>query len=325
MTKITTSWNNDDEFFDEEQKEKIIHILDPDSNHETFDPMTIPFEIIQASIYAKNDSNEQIRANAVVLTIPFQFYKVGIALMDYLVLTSEIITDYIPLGYKKEEPEKYFNLVDDHIQWTNKCRNIAITNVPSFDQYTKATNQAGDSLESILQKIKEIDNICYIRNRKQVNILVSDEYQGYATKLIKDLLTSAEFPFKPQIAKKFNPTGSLGSSKSGTSKYSAVLSKYHREKSPNASVASSNGGVSRLTGHTGKSWGTNRKIPKEIDFTDSTEFPPITKATEKNETIAQDNSHQQQDSSITDTTMLIQQAIETALKKAYEYHKREIT
>ena len=94
--------------------------------------MTIPFEITQASIYAKNDSNEQIQANVVVLTIPFQLYKVGIALMDYLVLASERITDYIPLGYKKEEPEKYFNLlVNDHIQWMDKCRNIAITNVPS--------------------------------------------------------------------------------------------------------------------------------------------------------------------------------------------------
>ena len=49
------------------------------------------------------------------------------------VIASETITNYIPLGYKKEEPEKYFNLVDDHIQWMDKCRNIAITGVPSYE------------------------------------------------------------------------------------------------------------------------------------------------------------------------------------------------
>ena len=326
MAKITKSWNNDNEFFDDEQKEKIIRIIEPDSNQESFDPMTIPFEIIQASIYAKNDTNEQIRANAVVLTIPFQFFKVGIAIMDYLVIATEIITNYIPLGYKKEEPEKYFNLVEDHIQWMESCRNITITNVPSYNHYVNVTNHMGASLESILKNVKEIDNMCYIRNRNQVNILVPEQKQGYATNIIKDLLTSAAFPFKPQLAKKFNPTGSLGSSKSGTSKYSAVLAKYQKEqKSPNASVASSNGGVSRLTGQTGKSWGTSRKIPKEIDFTDSTEFPPIaTDNAKPHETQTQNTSHQQQDSSITDTTAIIQQAIESALKKAYEVHKQEI-
>jgi hypothetical protein len=73
MKKIVYSWNHDDEFFDEDQKSKIVKILEPENHHETFDPTMIPFEIVQASIYAKNESNEQIRANgAVVLTIPFQ-------------------------------------------------------------------------------------------------------------------------------------------------------------------------------------------------------------------------------------------------------------
>jgi hypothetical protein len=247
-------------------------------------------------------------------------------MMDYLVLTSESITDYIPLGYKKEEPEKYYNLVEDHIHWMEKCRTIVITNINLHDHFIKEQNHNGATLASVLEAIKEIDNINYIRSKKQLHVLVLVQHQGQTIKRITEALTSAQFGFKPQIAKKFNPTGSLGSSKTGTSKYSAVLAKHHKDKSPNTSVASSIGGVSRLTGVTGRSWTTNRKIPKEIDFSDTTEFPPINPTQETHHgTSIQSSNLQQPNSSITDTMQIIQQAIDTALKKAYKDHWREIT
>ena len=103
------------------------------------------------------------------------------------------------------------------------------------------------------------------------------------------------------------------------------MSKYQTHRSPNASIATSIGEeTSRLTSHTARSWGTQRKIPKEIDFTDATAFPPIQKTQSKpeseNQHLAKPTAH---DESITDTTV-IQQAIDSALKKAYEEHRKEV-
>jgi hypothetical protein len=44
----------------------------PETQLESFDPLTIPFKIIQTKISAKNNDNESIgtNANAVVVTIP---------------------------------------------------------------------------------------------------------------------------------------------------------------------------------------------------------------------------------------------------------------
>jgi hypothetical protein len=325
MEKIVTSWNDDGETFDDDQKKKIAKIIDPDSHLESFDPSTIPFELIQSSITAKNEAEEKIRTNAVVVTVPHQFYKVGIMIMDYLAITSEKIDNYIPLGYKKEEPESFYELVQDHDLWMEQARNLAITNVPTSNDYTEVTNQNNETLESILKNIPGIDNVSYIRNQKQLNVTIVANKLPNVSNLVKEALATNEFPYKPYIAKKFNPTGSLGSNKSGTSKYSAAMSKYKTARSPNSSVATSNGDSSRLTSYTGRTWGNVRKVPKVIDFSDATEFPPLQPTTNPKATT--NNYPQTQstinDESITDTTV-IQQAIDAALKKAYDEHRQEL-
>ena len=60
MKKITKSWNNDKEFFDEDQKDKIRKIIDNDPTNESFDPANIPFEIIQSSVFAQNAEKEKV-------------------------------------------------------------------------------------------------------------------------------------------------------------------------------------------------------------------------------------------------------------------------
>ena len=316
MEKIKDSWEqNDDGFFDDDQKTKIIKIIDEQSNAFTFDPTTIPFEIIQSSIMAKNSTDDTTRANAVVVTVPFQFYKVGITIMDYLVITSEKIDNYIPIGYKKEDPENFYNIVNNHAVWINNTRHAIIKNVPTVKHMRGEVDTKGHSLEKILMNIRGVENISYNQYRKQINVAIDSQKLAQATRSIQGAITSSEFTYNPQLAKKFNPTGSLGSTNSGTSKYSAVMKKYHVTTSPNSSVATSFDGT-KMTSNTSWSWNTQRKIPKEIDFTDTTEFPSLTTNTkETTQTI--------NDESITDTTV-IQQAIDTALKKAYDDHKQEI-
>ena len=317
MEKISYSWEqNDDGFFDDEQKSKIIKIIDEDSNPNTFDPTTIPFEIIQSSITAKNSTNETTRANAVVVSVPFRFYKVGITIMDYLVITSEKIENYIPIGYKKEDPDSFYNIVSNHSVWINKTRHAIIRNVPTIKHMRGEINGEGYTLEKMLTKTPGVDNISYNASRKQITVAIPTHKLAQVTRSIQGTITSGEFTYKPQLAKNFNPTGSLGSTSSGTSKYSAAMKKHQVDLSPNSSVATSNDGT-KMTGNTGwTTWTNQKKIPKEIDFTDATEFPSLTSNTRNQNIHANDES-------ITDTTV-IQQAIDTALKKAYDDHRKEL-
>jgi hypothetical protein len=246
--------------------------------------------------------------------------------MDHLAITTDTIKNYIPIGYKKEEPENFFNIVYDHAEWMNTVRHITITNVPTTQDFKETTNSAGKTLESIIRHTVDIDHFVFMRNQRSVQVAVQPHKIQRVTDRIKEAMSTEPFPFKPQIAKRLNPTGSLGSSKSGTSKYSAAMAKYQTERSPNASVATSIGeDVSRLTNTTRRSWSTQqRKIPKEIDFTDETAFPTIQALQPPTETRnKQPTSKTLQDESITDTTV-IQQAIDTALKKAYEEHRQEV-
>ena len=207
MEKIKNSWEqNDDGFFDDDQKMKIIQIIDDESNTFTFDPTTIPFEIIQGSIMAKNSTNETIRANALMVTVPFQFYKVGITIMDYLVITSEKIDNYIPIGYKKEDPENFFNIVNNHSIWTNKTRHAIIKNVPSIKHMRGEVNDDGYALEKILKNIQGVENISYNPFRKQITVAINPQKLTQATRSIQGAITTGKFTYNPQLAKKFNPT-----------------------------------------------------------------------------------------------------------------------
>jgi hypothetical protein len=325
MEKIANQWNNDKNFFDDDQKNKIVKIIEPEAHINSFDPQSIPFEIVQTSIYAKKSANETVRVNAVVVMIPYQFFRVGIAIMDHMAITTETISNYIPMGYKKEDPENFFNIVYDHSVWIGKTRHITITNVPSKHHFDTTTNQHGQTLQLLLETTPGVENVSYIRNRRCVHVATPATKVSNITETIKNKVTAAQLEFQPQIAKQFNPTGSLGTSKSGTSKYSAAMSKYHTERSPNGSVATSIGeDLSKMTGQTGFSWNTQRKIPKEIDFTDATEFPPIPHSSSETTTSRKYHKHDNiHDESITDTTV-IQRAVDSAMKKVTEQHQKEL-
>ena len=173
MEKIAQSWHNDKEFFDDEQRNKIMKILDPDAHYESFNPTSIPFEIIQTTVFATNSEKENIRSNAVVVTIPYQFFKVGITIMDYMTITTDTIANYIPLGFKKEDPDNFFNILFDHSSWMEKIRHVTINNVPTLRQFINDKNHNDDrSLSQALHQLKDIENIAYIQNRRQLQITI---------------------------------------------------------------------------------------------------------------------------------------------------------
>jgi hypothetical protein len=290
MNKVAVAWSNDSEAFNPEKKEDIATAIQSTNSGLSFNPYNIPIEMNTSTVSARNDIGETLKVNAVVVSIPQKLYYIGNFLMDHLMLVRKTITNYIPTGFKKEDPNGHYELIDQHRLWLDYHRNIPILNVPTLAMYETETNEKSLSLKTLLLKIPGIERCNYDYTNKRVNVSVNVTTLPQVSKAISIMLTTASLTFKPSIKQNYNPTGSLGSKKSGTSKYLETVSKYKKTRSPTSSVATSIGNQSHITNRSmksGRTWNTNR-IPTEIDFSEDN-FPilppksesPITTASEK--------------------------------------------
>ena len=163
--------------------------------------------------------------------------------------------------------------MEQHRTWLENHRNIPILNVNSNDQYTKEKNDSQISLKVLLMSVPGIDRCNYDSVNKRVNVSVTAAKFTAVSKAISATLATSGLPFQPIVKQNYNPTGSLGSKKTGTSKYLDMVSKYKKNRSPNSSIATSVGNQSHQTTRSTRTWNTNR-IPTEIDFTEDN-FPTI--------------------------------------------------
>ena len=278
MNKVATAWSNDSDIFTADKKADIAHTIKPNSNT-PFTPFDIPMIITTSTVSARNDKGDSIKANAVVVAIPQKFYHIGNFLMDHLTIVRQTVTHYIPNGFKREDPEGHFDFVAQHQAWLDNHRNIPILNVNSIDQYTKEKNDNQISLKVLLMSVPGIERCNYDYANKRVNASVTAANFTKVSKAIASTLATSGLSFQPVIKQNYNPTGSLGSKKTGTSKYLDMVSKYKKNRSPNSSIATSVGNQSHQSTRSTRTWNTNR-IPTEIDFTEDN-FPPIAHQADK--------------------------------------------
>ena len=143
---------------------------------------------------------------------------------------------------------------------------------------------AQHTLKTLLLNIPGIEGCNYDYINKRVNVSVNVSTLIRVLKAISTMLSTAELPFKPSVKQNYNPMGSLGSKKSGTSKYHDTVSKYKKTRSPSSSVGTLIGNLTHASNRSQKSiksektWNTNR-IPTEIDFSEDN-FPILPSKTE---------------------------------------------
>jgi hypothetical protein len=283
MNKIATAWSNDSEIFTADKKADIAHTIKPNSDT-PFTPFDIPMNITTSNVSARNDQGEVLKTNAVVVTIPHKFYHIGNFLMDHLTIVRNSVTHFIPNGFKREDPDGYYELADQHRIWLDKHRNIPILNVETLEQYTQEKNSNQVSLKILLLGVPGIERCNYDHTNKRVNVSVTANNFSKVSKAISITLATAGLPSQPTVKQNYNPTGSLGSKKTGTSKYLDTVSKYKKARSPTSSIGTSAGNQSHASARSTRTWNTN-KIPTEIDFSEDN-FPTIPQTTESPITIA---------------------------------------
>jgi len=295
MNNLEIAWSNDSEIFDQQKKDDIAAAIHPGNKGITFNPFNIPIEINTSTVSARNEVGASLKVNAVVVTIPQKFYYIGNFLMDHLMLVRKTATMYIPTGFKKEDPNGHYELIEQHRDWLDQHRNIPILNVPTLVKYENEMNTKQKSLQMLLREIQGVERCNYDYLTKRVNVSVNATTIPQVSKAISEMLKSSDLSFKPTIKQNYNPTGSLGSKQSGTSKYLDTVSKYKKTRSPSSSVATSIGNQSHVSNRSqktytsGRTWNNIYRIPTEIDFTEDN-FPamppqsesPITTASERN-------------------------------------------
>jgi len=272
MNKVASAWSNDSEIFTADKKADIAHTINPNSST-PFTATDIPLNIATSTVSAKNEKGETLKATVVVVTIPQKFYHIGNFIMDHLSIVRQSVTHYIPNGFKREDPEGYYEFVDQHRIWMDNHRNIPILNVTTVNQFTHEKNANQVSLKILLLGVPGIDRCNYDHVNKRVNVSVTASNFAQVSTAITSMIATAGLPFKPMVRQNYNPTGSLGSKKTGTSKYLDIVSKYKKNRSPTSSLATSAGNQSTTTAKSTRTWNTNR-IPTEIDFSEDN-FPPI--------------------------------------------------
>ena len=195
-----------------------------------------------------------------------------------MTIVRNTVTHFIPNGFKREDPEGYYELVDQHRIWLDKHRNIPILNVETLNQFTQERNKEQKSLKTLLLEVPGIERCNYDVTNKQVNISVTSKNFNEVSKSVSTMLSSAGLPFQPVVKQHYNPTGSLGSKKTGTSKYLDTVSKYKKSRSPTSSIGTTFGNQSQISNRSTRTWNTNR-IPTEIDFSEDN-FPSIVQISE---------------------------------------------
>jgi hypothetical protein len=142
---------------------------------------------------------------------------------------------------------------------------ISISSTLRRPVHTEEKNNNQQSLKIMLMGIPHVKRFKYNYGNKRVNVSVMAKNFSDVSKAISTMLSTAGFPSQPIVKQNYNPTGSLGSKKTRTSKYLDTFSKYKKLQSPTSLIATSAGNQSHTTVRSTPTWNTNR-IPTKIDF-----------------------------------------------------------
>jgi len=318
--EIIEGWFDDeDAYWDDKQRKKITEDLELESANKLLHN-NIPLVVVP-SIVSNNDGKTITKTQALSVTTPFKFLKPIKQFMDHLLLHKKTQPQYIPNIYKKIDSAYYNDLIMQQEKWLSEHRNIQINEVPDKKSFISIRSKTTSmTLYQTLKSVPEIEGVYYDPSRKRVNASVNVEKFISTTKATAELIKKAEFDFDPKIKIPSN-ANSIGSGRS--SKYHDAMSA-HRSVSSNASSETTNSKPK----HYSNPWRRQqRSIPRTIDFTNDTEFPPLPtkKATASATSTGDQNkkSHQKTDGD-TLTTTTVQEAIADALQQVEKKFKETL-
>jgi hypothetical protein len=108
-TKIHQAWE-DNVYWTANKKHEIKMILDPTSTDAAFKPYQIPLIAASAGITSKVEENS-VKTTVTMIMTPRKYATATTQIMDYLLLHAKTIKDYIPFGFKQENPPAFHQIL----------------------------------------------------------------------------------------------------------------------------------------------------------------------------------------------------------------------
>jgi hypothetical protein len=275
MQHIVDGWHQDDHYWNKDRKAVLQQVFDPDGN-QVFDPTQFPVAVRTDNITAKNKDGKQIRTYATTITTPAKLQRTGKMLLDYLFFTKRSLKNYIPMAFRTEDPNEFFELINQHENWMTNHRNIQLRNVTSTEQlYTIRSTVTNKTLEEIISEPPEVINIQFDAKRQRVNISITlDNYMAKIESLDRELRASQfEFPVHVKKPKQHITSSNSSTTSHFTVSYASALA-FHKQDRNTKSVYTphSHDNKSTTSKNSTRPW-NQRPIPKTINFVDANKFP----------------------------------------------------
>ena len=116
QNKIQHAWDNDTIHWNDDRKNAFKKLAYPNSelaDMNGMQPTDIPIITTTSTIVSKHNQQPEIRTTVIMISTPHKFIAASSSLIDYLLLTAKNLTDYIPTGFKREDPDTYHDIVNN--------------------------------------------------------------------------------------------------------------------------------------------------------------------------------------------------------------------
>ena len=274
VQSIVNGWHHDDHYWNKDRRAAIQQIYDPDGK-QVFKPSEFPIIVRTDNVTAQSKNGNQIRTYAVTVTTPAKFQRTGKMLLDYLFLTKRSLKNYIPMAFRTEDPNEFFELIKQHENWMTNHRNIQLRNVSTIEQFrTTISTVDNNTLENLISKIPEVINFQFDSQRQRVNVSVAVENYMTTIESLDKAIRTSQFEFPVFVKKpKQHTTSSPNSSTTGRFSYASALA-FHKQERATKSVYTQNSHDDHSTSSKTslRPW-SQRPIPKTINFVDVNDFP----------------------------------------------------
>jgi len=256
-TTFDEGWSFDDQIWTNTKKEEFLELMD-ENEREKFTPKEFPIALVPNSVTATNSQGQRIRAYSTTVMVPFGKQAQGKTIMDYVFLEQNSFSHYVPIAFRNEDKDEFYNLVQQQATWMENHRNIQILNVPDIYHFNDVPSPYEDGYDSLYDMIIDVEGVYsaqFDAIRQRVNVSVTLEKYMSTVESLEKALKKNEFPFKPKIRKPASkPTN-----------YAQALA-FHKETRKTQAAYVSSGNQNNRT------W-AQRTIPREINFEDSSDFP----------------------------------------------------
>lgn len=278
-------WNAEPDYWTDDKKDALTDEFKTASTLELTSSDDIPITILPNVFTGRNKNGMTSRTLAAAVMVPYKLEHYGNEIMDFVWLQSKMIPQYVPISYRDEDPDEFYEIVKQHDAWMSNHRNIQVNNVPEnfhFEHMT-APGMSITLCTLLTDHIPHVLSVKYDKLRKRVNVSVIVENYINTIDKIEEELKKCKFAFNPTVMRprKARKTTANTIGQDGKSVYANALAYLKTDRQTKPEYTRTVDATPQPKTTRTNAW-FKSPVPMMINFTDVTEhFPELPTQTKK--------------------------------------------